>query len=102
VAQPQGIISSFRTASYEEPQSPALRAGSSESSTIEAPNPQPNTAPLTQRYAAQAKRPIRNLPLRVAFPHFGPSVFFIAELTSENQTPFVELDFQRDKKRGAK
>jgi len=45
-------------------------------------------------------RPARNLPLRVAFPHFGPSIFLKAELTSENQTPVAELDFQRDRKRG--
>jgi len=52
------------------------------------------------RDAKRASTPARNLPLRVAFPHFGPSIFLISELTSENQTPVVELDFQRDKKRG--
>jgi hypothetical protein len=101
VTQPQGIISNFRTAPYEEPQSQALRAGWSEATETTSPQPN-NAAQLTQRFAAQTKRPVRNLPLRVAFPHFGPSVFFIAELTSENQTPSIELDFQRDKKRGAK
>ncbi|HEY6243315.1 MAG TPA: hypothetical protein VIX17_05190 [Pyrinomonadaceae bacterium] len=99
VTQPQGIISNFRTAAYEEPQSQALRASSSEA--IETTGPQP-TALLTQRFATQAKPPARNRPLRVPFPHFGPSVFFIAELTGENQTPSIELDFQRDKKRGVK
>jgi len=99
VTQPQGIISNFRTASYEEPQSQALRAGFSEA--IETTSPQP-TAQLPQRFAAPSKRPIRNLPLRVPFPHFGPSVFFISELTGENQAPSIELDFQRDKKRGVK
>ena len=44
--------------------------------------------------------PARNLPLRFAFPHFGPSIFMKSELTSENQTPVVELDFQHEKKRG--
>jgi len=44
--------------------------------------------------------PMRNLPLRVAFPHFGPSLFLMSELTSENQTPVIDLDYQRDKKRG--
>jgi hypothetical protein len=48
----------------------------------------------------RGSRPARNLPLRVAFPHFGPSIFLKAELTSENQTPVAELDFQRDRKRG--
>jgi hypothetical protein len=45
-------------------------------------------------------RPMRNLPLRVVFPHFGPSIFLVSELTGENQTPAVEIDFQRDRKRG--
>ena len=99
VTQPQGIISNFRTASYEEPQSQALRAGWSEA--IETISPQPS-AQLPQRFAAQSKRPVRNPALRVPFPHFGPSVFFISELTGENQTPSIELDFQRDKKRGVK
>jgi len=52
--------------------------------------------------ARRAASPARNLPLRVAFPHFGPSVFLVSELTSENQTPVLEFDFQRDKKRGEK
>ena len=50
--------------------------------------------------AKRASKPARNLPLRVAFPHFGPSIFLVSELTSENQVPAVDLDFQRDKKRG--
>jgi hypothetical protein len=45
-------------------------------------------------------RPARNLPLRFAFPHFGPSIFLVSELTSENQVPAIELDFSRDRKRG--
>jgi hypothetical protein len=62
----------------------------------------------TQKLVTQLKEnkravgPTRNLPLRVAFPHFGPAIFLVSELTSENQTPVVEFDFQLDKKRGAK
>jgi hypothetical protein len=52
--------------------------------------------------SSHASRPVRNLPIRVAFPHFGPSIFLVSELTSENQTPVVEIDFQREKKRGEK
>ncbi len=50
----------------------------------------------------QSARPARNLPLRLVFPHFGPSIFLVSELTSENQTPAVEFDFSRDRKRGEK
>lgn len=42
------------------------------------------------------------LPVNVSFPEFGPSVFLVSELTSENQMPSVELNSQRDKKAGAR
>ncbi len=42
------------------------------------------------------------LPVSVSFPAFGPSIFLVSELTSENQFPAAELSFQRDKKRGAR
>ncbi|HEY0430281.1 MAG TPA: hypothetical protein VGC61_00650, partial [Pyrinomonadaceae bacterium] len=107
---PPGISGSFRVATFETPESTALRGGSS------APAPTPNgyfanpggsvdvANPLVSKLqqTKHTTRPARNLPLRVAFPHFGPSIFMVAELTSENQTPVVELDFQRDKKRGEK
>jgi hypothetical protein len=42
------------------------------------------------------------LPLSVKFPAFGPSVYLVSELTSENQSPSAELSYQRDKKGGAR
>ena len=42
------------------------------------------------------------LPLSVNFPAFGPSVFLVSELTSENQSPSAELSYQHDKKGGAR
>ena len=42
------------------------------------------------------------LPLSVNFPAFGPSVFLVSELTSENQSPSAELNYQQDKKGGAR
>jgi hypothetical protein len=104
---PAGLSGSFRVATYEASESPALRPGAN--------NPDVGKSELTVqgggdeatrqlvshlRDAKRASAPARNLPLRVAFPHFGPSIFLISELTSENQTPVVQLDFQRDKKRG--
>jgi hypothetical protein len=38
------------------------------------------------------------LPVSVSFPAFGPSMFLVSELTSENQFPAAEFSFQRDKK----
>ena len=42
------------------------------------------------------------LPIRVSFPTFGPSVYLVSELTSENQAPYTELNYQPDKKGGAR
>jgi hypothetical protein len=42
------------------------------------------------------------LPINVAFPAFGPSIFLVSELTSENQSPAAQFNFQRDKKAGAR
>ncbi len=42
------------------------------------------------------------LPVRINFPALGPSVYLVAELTSENQSPSAELNYQQDKKAGGK
>jgi hypothetical protein len=42
------------------------------------------------------------LPVNVSFPAFGPSIFLVSELTSENQFQAAEFSFQRDKKGGVR
>src|SRR5258706_12310258 len=42
------------------------------------------------------------LPIRVAFPAMGPSLFLVSELTAENQVPNADLNYQREKKAGGK
>jgi len=42
------------------------------------------------------------LPVNVDFPAFGPSLYLVSELTSENQSPSAAFSFQRDKKGGAR
>jgi hypothetical protein len=42
------------------------------------------------------------LPVNVQFPAFGPHLFLVSELTSENQFPAAEFSFQRDKKGGVR
>jgi hypothetical protein len=42
------------------------------------------------------------LPIRVAFPAVGPSMFLVSELTAENQAPTADLNYQREKKAGGK
>lgn len=106
---PTGVSGNFRLAPYEASQAVTTKPAA----IPEAQDPESamridmngdSTKQLVSHFrdTKRASKPARNLPLRVAFPHFGPSVFLVAELTSENQTPVVELDFQRDKKRGEK
>lgn len=42
------------------------------------------------------------LPVNVEFPAFGPSIYLVSELTSENQFPAAEFSFQREKKGGVR
>lgn len=42
------------------------------------------------------------LPVRVNLPAFGPSLYLVSELTSENQSPSAEFNYQQDKKAGGK
>jgi len=107
---PAGISSSFRVTPYEAPISLPVngRAAASQPQEADAPVPGDAGGEATKQLVSKlqssrgASKPARNLPLRVAFPHFGPSIFLVSELTSENQTPSLDLDFQRDKKRGEK
>ena len=102
-------LGSFRVATYTAPESAALRSGQTSYSTEaqraegEIPAEQAEAKQLVAKLRSDkhSVRPSRNLPLRVMFPHFGPSIFLVSELTAENQTPAVEFDFQRERKRGA-
>jgi hypothetical protein len=42
------------------------------------------------------------LPVHVNLPAFGPSLFLVSELTSENQAPSADFNYQQDKKAGGK
>lgn len=103
---PPGISGSFRVTPYESPESTALTSTTAPTTPESQSIAQTDASAETKQLVSQLKddkrgtKPARNLPLRVAFPHFGPSIFLKSELTSESQTPVVELDFQRDRKRG--
>ena len=105
-----GLSGSFRVATYTPPESTALRSEAAATATDqqlaegEIPADQAETKQLIAkaRDTKRGSQPARNLPLRVMFPHFGPLVFMVSELTGENQTPAIEFDFQRDRKRGEK
>jgi len=105
-----GVNTNFRLAPYEPSLAPGLSGGSAASTAATDSGPSSfdgvpeDTQKLVQglKDDKRSSGPARNLPLRVAFPHFGPAVFLVSELTSENQTPVVEFDFQLDRKRGEK
>lgn len=103
-----GLSGSFRVATYAPPALSSLSTTQSVSSNeqqqaegeISSDKAEIKQLVAQVRANKQSARPTRNLPLRVVFPHFGPSIFLVSELTGENQAPAVEFDFQRDRKRG--
>ena len=101
------VPGNFRSAPYEPVSSAALQSdsGAGESSPTGSgddakPGSDPTRELVSRLRTVDSFRPTRNLPPRVSFPHFGPSIFLVSELTGENQTPVVEVDFLREKKRG--
>jgi hypothetical protein len=56
----------------------------------------------TFRTRSKAGRATGILPVNVPFPAFGPSMFLVSELTSENQAPAAEFNFQKEKKGGVR
>jgi hypothetical protein len=64
----------------------------------------PSTQTLVDNFKTKSLggRSAKVLPIRPAFPAFGPSLFFVSELTAENHAPALELSYQREKKDGGK
>jgi hypothetical protein len=101
---------SFRVAPYEAPATLTLKQSSagakqeSQAASAQQDKTTGETSELVSRMkeSGRAAAPARNLPIRIAFPHFGPSIYLVSELTGENQTPVVAIDFQLDKKRGGR
>jgi hypothetical protein len=62
------------------------------------------TQTLVENYKTKmlGGRSAKVLPIRPSFPAFGPSLFFVSELTAENHAPTLEFDYQREKKEGSK
>jgi hypothetical protein len=103
LAPPPGITSSFRLAPYSAAATPLSLSAAKPPASRGSISPDVISPETTQLLAhvkegTRSSTPVRSLPVRVAFFHFGPSIFLLAELTSENQIPVVELDFQRNRK----
>lgn len=64
-------------------------------------NPVPQKELDDFRAALSGGRATGILPLKVAFPALGSSLFLVSELTAENQSPSAGFNFQREKKAGA-
>jgi hypothetical protein len=112
----------FRTETYQNPSAPVfnLEAGTSggaggiatgTGAGIVAPGVSQemdrkdvNKRELVDKFFAksQGARAKGILPIRVDFPAFGPSLFLVAELTSPGQVPSSSLNYQREKKGGAR
>jgi hypothetical protein len=111
----------FRMEAYEAPASAAFHAfdigsgspvdlefGRNSGSVVDVINKNGNGQSQTQVLVDNYKtkmlggRGAKVLPIRPSFPAFGPSLFFVSELTAENHAPSLELSYQRDKKEGSK
>jgi hypothetical protein len=101
----------FRVANYSTPESTSLRSASVASPAVTAQSPSPDSTKdntnsaqelVSRVQSAGRSGTIRNLPIRVGFLHLGPSMFLVSELTSESQTPTLEVDYQRDRKGGVR
>jgi len=108
----------FRTEMYQNPSAPVFNltrsggigAGSgggiaaSDLVSQEKDRKEANTRELVDKFFAksQGSRAKGILPIRVDFPAFGPSLFLVAELTSPGQVPSSSLNYQREKKGGAR
>jgi len=98
----------FRAQEYGKPESAALNAVtdvtpaslSGPSGISGSPGPAWSSQALVDNYRARntSRRPVAPLPLQVAFPAVGPSMFLVSELTQENQAPKVDLNYQKDKR----
>jgi hypothetical protein len=115
----------FRAEEYRNPSSPAfgppMDLGASSAIPVAAPaSPYAQPVPDKQQHSDDEKKDAMRtlldnfkaksqggkvtgvLPVSLSFPAFGPSIFLVSELTSENQIPAAELNFQHDKKGGAR
>jgi hypothetical protein len=115
----------FRAETYESPMADAFGAfdvgagsaialgagseyGRNSNGTVDLPKsdnrPQSPTQVLVDAFNSKllGGRGAKVLPIRPAFPAFGPSLFFVSELTAENHAPALEFNYQRDKKEGGK
>ncbi len=101
----------FRAQEYTRPEAAPLNAVThvtpapppSPPSSAAAPSAASSQA-LADAYRARnaIRKPVAPLPLQVAFPAVGPSLYLVSELTAENQAAKLDLTYQKDKRGGVK
>lgn len=98
----------FRSQAFERAASPVLNSETPPASPVNiVPASVSASTPaqaLVDRYRARldARPAAAVLPVRVAFPAVGPSLYLVSELTAEGKAPAIDLDYQKDKKGGVK
>ena len=108
-------VGTFRTEAYASPTSEAFSVGVPPPPPVASPRREFDrleqfqkddaaTQSLVERFRAKSKegKVAGILPIGISFPAFGPSLFLISELTSENQAPAAEFSYQREKNKGGK
>jgi hypothetical protein len=122
---------SFRMQTYQEPVSAAFKGGSGTSAgsgsnatgnssalnnamkdlykVMGEPNPEETpadkaTQALLDRYRARTQQGKREgiLPIKMDFLPFGPWIFMVSELTAENQSPTIAINYAVGKKGGSR
>lgn len=107
----------FRTEPYADPISAAFNPPPPAASAVTGPaagitgfrksendKDQESTQALIDSFRAKSKagRVTGILPVGVDFPSIGPSTYLVSELTTEGQFPAADLNYQRDRKAGAR
>jgi hypothetical protein len=98
----------FRVETDPGPWNAALRGRAIADASSAPPPPPPPAAPrpgerdmlefkaLVDRFQKEAGRTRQGaLPIAIAFPSIGPSLFLAAELTPETQSPSIEVEYKK-------
>jgi len=98
-------MGAFRTQAFEPPSSAVLNGAEASLPTVNIAGnlPASSTQALVDSYRARsnARRRADSVPTGLSFPAVGPSIFLVSELSGENKAAAVNLEYQKDKKRGA-
>ena len=93
-----GSISAVAPAPSAPPPPPGLAGSAITDTQLEVRQVSTETLVDNFRLTLQGGKATGILPIRVAFAGLGPSLYLVSELTSENQSPSTDLNYQRERK----